>query len=145
MEIRELIGKETMLQYLNVVQELYPSLTADYYAKMLDKMLPHNYGQIGVFEENECIAISGYWLGTKLWCGSYLELDNVVVRSDARGSGAGKLMEHYLFEKAQRLNCHILTLDAYSNNFKAHRFYYNQGYAPKGFHFIKIIDENKLT
>ena len=29
--------------------------------------------------------------------------------------------------------------------FAAHRFYYNQGYGPKGFHFVKILDEKKLT
>jgi hypothetical protein len=26
-----------------------------------------------------------------------------------------------------------------------HRFYYNQGYGPKGFHFVKIINEEGLS
>jgi GNAT superfamily N-acetyltransferase len=75
----------------------------------------------------------------------YLELDNVVVKESARGTGAGKLMEHYLNEKAAKLGANIMVLDAYSNNFKAHRFYYNQGYAPRGFHFIKILNKDGLT
>ncbi|MNY37297.1 aminoalkylphosphonic acid N-acetyltransferase [compost metagenome] len=108
-------------------------------------MIPCNYAQVGVFSEGKCIAISGYWLGTKLWCGPYLELDNVIVCEAARGTGAGKLIQQYLEEKAQSLNCSIMALDAYTNNFKAHRFYYNQGYAPKGFHFVKILDKNRLT
>lgn len=145
MYIKELTSKEQMLEYLSVIQELYPELTADYYGEMLDKMLPHNYGQIGVFEGDQCLGISGYWTGTKLWCGAYLELDNVVVIKAARGTGAGKLLSAYLDQKATELGCHIMTLDAYSNNFKAHRFYYNQGYAPRGFHFIKILDADKLT
>jgi GNAT superfamily N-acetyltransferase len=69
----------------------------------------------------------------------------VIVSKSARGTGAGKLIQNYLEEKAVSLNCHIMALDAYTSNFKAHRFYYNQGYSPKGFHFIKILDEDGLT
>jgi GNAT superfamily N-acetyltransferase len=145
MEIRELKTIEEMLPHLAVLQELYPNLTAVTYREMLEKMIPTNYGQVAVFLEQECIAISGYWLGTKLWCGPYLELDNVIVCETARGTGAGKLIQHYLEEKALKSDCNILVLDAYTSNFKAHRFYYNQGYAPRGFHFIKILDEEGLT
>lgn len=134
-----------MLPHLAVLQELYPNLDLENYQRMLEQMIPNNYAQVGVFIQDQCVAISGYWLGTKLWCGSYLELDNVIVCKEARGTGAGKLIQHYLEEKANKLNCSIMVLDAYTSNFKAHRFYYNQGYAPRGFHFIKILDEGKLT
>jgi len=145
MEIRELHTLEEMLPYLSVIQELYPEITAEYYEELLQKMIPHNYHQVAVFNDNECIAISGYWIGRKLWCGLYLELDNVVVKESARGTGAGKLMEQYLNEKAAKLGANIMVLDAYTNNFKAHRFYYNQGYSPKGFHFIKVLNKEGLT
>jgi GNAT superfamily N-acetyltransferase len=145
MEIRELKTLEEMLPHLPVLQELYPELDLEGYTHLLKNMIPFNYGQIGVFIGNDCIAVSGFWLGTKLWCGPYLELDNVIVREEARGTGAGKLIQQYLEEKAKQLNCNILALDAYTNNFKAHRFYYNQGYAPKGFHFVKILNEEGLT
>lgn len=134
-----------MLPHLAVLQELYPNLDQENYQRMLEQMIPNNYAQVGVFIQNQCVAISGYWLGTKLWCGSYLELDNIIVCKEARGTGAGKLIQYYLEEKANNLNCSIMTLDAYTSNFKAHRFYYNQGYAPRGFHFIKILDEKRLT
>lgn len=145
MIVRELTTKEEMLEQLPVMQELYPELTLAYYEQMLDRMLPHNYGQVAVFDGENCIGISGYWHGTKLWCGAYIELDNVVVSEKARGKGAGKLLANYLEEKAKALDCNILVLDAYSNNFKAHRFYYNQGYAPRGFHFIKLLQKERLT
>lgn len=145
MEIQKLKTIEEMLPHLSVLQELYPKLDLESYERMLQAMIPHNYGQIALFSEGKCIAISGYWLGTKLWCGSYLELDNVIVCEAARGTGAGKLIQQYLEEKAVQLNCTLMALDAYTNNFKAHRFYYNQGYAPKGFHFIKILNEKGLT
>lgn len=145
MEIRELNTLPLILEQIEIVRELYPDLTLEYYTEMLENMLPNNYFQVGVFENDECIAVSGYWLGTKLWCGKYLELDNVVVKSSKRGSGAGKFIQMYLEEKAKKMKCNIMVLDAYANNYKAHRFYYNQGYAPKGFHFVKNLPEGKIT
>ncbi len=145
MYIKELTSKAEMLEQLAVLQELYPNLTEAYYCQLLDEMIPHNYGQIGVFDQDKCLGISGYWVGTKLWCGSYLEMDNVIVIEAARGTGAGKMLSTYLDQKASELGCHIMTLDAYTNNFQAHRFYYNQGYAPRGFHFIKILQKDQLT
>ncbi len=144
-EVKELKSKEEILKYLSVLKFLYPELTYEKYSEMLDDMLNANYGQLAVFEGHKCIAISGFWCGTKLWCGKYIELDNVVVDPDYRSKGIGKLMSDFLEKKALDMKCTILVLDAYTNNFGAHRFYYNQGYGPKGFHFVKVLNENGLT
>jgi len=145
MEVRELYTLEDMLALLNVMQFLYPDLTAENYTSMLKDMLPHNYGQIAVFEKDICVGISGYWTGTKLWCGKYIELDNVIVHPDYRSRGIGKILSDYIESKAVSNNCNILVLDAYTHNFGAHRFYYNQGFGPKGFHFVKVLNEDGLT
>jgi ribosomal protein S18 acetylase RimI-like enzyme len=144
-EVKELNSKGEILQHLSVVKFLYPELTFEKYSEMLDQMLNANYGQVAVFEDKKCIAISGFWSGTKLWCGKYIELDNVVVDPEYRSKGIGKLMSDFLEKKAVEMKCTILVLDAYTTNFGAHRFYYNQGFGPKGFHFVKVLDENGLT
>ncbi len=144
MEIRELKTIGEMISQLSVMQELYPSLTEIQYYEMLSEMIPNNYGQIAVFENEKCVGISGYWIGTKLWCGKYLELDNVIVSKEYRSKGVGKILSDFLDNKAHLNNCTIQVLDAYTTNFKAHRFYYNQGFSPKGFHFVKIIDKNGI-
>jgi GNAT superfamily N-acetyltransferase len=145
MIVRELANLEEMLAHHDVIRELYPNLSLEKYREMLTRMLENSYGQIAVFDQNKCIAISGFWHGTKLWCGDYIELDNVVVIEEYRSKGAGKLMADYLENKAKELNCTMLALDAYTTNFKAHRFYYNQGYGPKGFHFVKVLDPNGIN
>jgi GNAT superfamily N-acetyltransferase len=144
MLVRELVDKEEMLMHLNVLQELYPSLTLETYSRELDEMLPCRYGQVGVFEEEECIAISGFWIGNKLWIGKYLELDNIIVRASHRSQGVGKLMFDFLERKAFEQQCKMLSLDSYTSNFKAHKFFYNEGYAPKGFHFVKLLDKDAI-
>ncbi len=145
MIVRELDGKAEMLNYLSVMQELYPSLTFEDYDTDLTAMIPNNkYGQVAVFEGDDCLGIAGYWIGTKLWCGKYLEIDNMVVSSKFRSRGVGKLIFNYLNEKAKEEGCSMMALDSYTANFKAHKFFYNEGFGPKGFHFIRILEEDMI-
>ena len=140
MILKELKSLEEMLEQLPVLQELYPSLTLEAYEKDLINMLPNNqYGQIAVFEGETCLGLTGYWIGTKLWCGKYLEIDNLIVSEKQRSTGVGKRMFEYLAAKATQENCTMMALDSYTSNFKAHKFFYNQSFVPKGFHFIRVL------
>jgi GNAT superfamily N-acetyltransferase len=140
MILKELKSLEEMLEQLPILQELYPSLTLDAYRNDLIDMLPNNhYGQIAVFEGETCLGLTGYWIGTKLWCGKYLEIDNLIVSEKQRSTGVGKQMFDYLAAKAMQENCTMMALDSYTSNFKAHKFFYNQSFAPKGFHFIRVL------
>ncbi len=145
MIIRELTGLDEMMLTLEVLQELYPSLTREQYLSDLEEMLPNNrYGQVAVFDGDTCVGVSGFWIGTKLWCGKYLEIDNLVVSAKVRSKGVGKMIFDYLAEKAKQEECSMVSLDSYTSNFKAHKFFYNEGFAPKGFHFINILDAEKI-
>ena len=145
MEIKELTTQEEMLAQIETMQFLYPKLTLEKYQSYLQQMIPHNYKQVAVFEGTTCVGLSGYWTGTKLWCGKYIELDNFIVHPSHRSKGIGKLITDYIDSKAADLGCTNIVLDAYTTNFAAHRFYYNQGFGPKGFHFVKILNEEGLT
>lgn len=76
-----------------------------------------------------------------MWCGRYLELDNVIVHPNHRSKGIGKILTDYLVEKAIETDCIMAVLDAYTTNFAAHKFYINHGFVPKGFHFVKYLKE----
>ncbi|MGZ9677176.1 GNAT family N-acetyltransferase [Flavobacterium sp. GNP001] len=141
----ELTTKEQMLAQYAVMLHLYTNFTYEKYDAYLTDMIPHNYKQIAVFEGDVCVGLSGLWSGTKLWSGKYLEIDNFIVHPDHRKKGIGKRMTDYVDAKAKELGCTMIVLDAFTGNFNAHRFYYNQGYAPKGFHFLKIINEDGLS
>jgi len=145
LKIQEITKVEEMLLQIEIMQFLYPKLSLAQYKSYLLEMIPHNYTQIVVFENEVCVGITGCWSGTKLWTGKYLEIDNFVVNPKHRSKGIGKLLTDYVEKKALDQNCSSVVLDAFTGNFAAHRFYYNQGYAPKGFHFVKILDEKKLT
>ncbi len=144
MEIKELKTLEELKTTFDVLQEMYPSLTKAAYEEELPMMISNNYGQLAVFEDNTCIGLTGYWFSSKLWCGKYLELDNVIIREQYRSKGVGDFLFDAAKKKAQELNCTILALDSYTDNFKAHKFFYNHGYVPRGFHFINVLDKEKL-
>lgn len=145
MKIKELTTIKEMLAQIETIRFLYPNISEEKYEAYLSQMVPHNYTQVGVFDEQQCLGITGCWSATKLWTGKYLEIDNFVVHPDYRSQGIGKLLTDYIEQKAKTLECSSIVLDAFTGNFGAHRFYYNQGYAPKGFHFVKILDEKKMT
>ena len=145
MKVKELHDIKEMLSHFNIIQFLYPNITIGKYESHLKQMLPHNYAQLAVFDGAICLGLTGFWTGTKLWSGKYIEIDNFIVHPDHREQGVGKAMTDYLDQKAKDLGCTMIVLDAFTGNFKAHRFYYNQGYSPKGFHFLKIIDESGLA
>ncbi|MBC7605358.1 MAG: GNAT family N-acetyltransferase [Burkholderiales bacterium] len=133
-----------MLAQIEVMQCLYPKLTIEKYKSYLIEMIPKNYSQIAVFENDTCLGITGCWYGTKLWSGKYLEIDNFIVHPDHRRKGIGKRLTDFVQQKAIDLGCTNVVLDAFTTNFTAHRFYYNQGYGPKGFHFVKILNSEGL-
>lgn len=144
-QIKELLTKQEMLAQFEVMQHLYTKFTLEKYDSYLTEMIPRNYTQVAVFEGAICVGISGLWSGTKLWSGKYLEIDNFIVHPDHRSKGIGKMMTDYIDAKAKETGCTMIVLDAFTGNYTAHRFYYNQGYAPKGFHFLKILNEDGLS
>ena len=145
MEIRQLTTIQNMMAEIKVVKHLYPKLTVAKYRSYLQKMIPHGYFQVAAYEDGKCVGLTGVWHNVKLWSGPYLELDNFIVSPEFRSKGVGKMICDYCDDLAVRLGCTNIVLDAYTHNFAAHRFYYNQGYGPKGFHFVKILDEEGLT
>ena len=145
MKIKELTSLQEMLSQIEIIKFLYPNMTIERYQGFLEDMIPKSYKQVAVFDGETCIGLSGFWFGTKLWTGKYIEIDHFIVHPEYRKKGIGKLLTQFIDEKAKELNCTCIVLDAFTGNFEAHRFYYNQGYVPRGFHFIKTIDENGFS
>ncbi|MEC4003469.1 GNAT family N-acetyltransferase [Flavobacterium sp. SUN052] len=145
MKLKELTTIQEMLSQLETIKFLYPNMTIEKYESFLIDMIPKNYKQVALFEDEICIGMTGFWFGTKLWTGKYIEIDNFIVHPEYRKKGIGKILTQFIDEKAKELNCTCIVLDAFTGNFEAHRFYYNQGYVPRGFHFIKTIDENGFS
>jgi GNAT superfamily N-acetyltransferase len=126
-----------MLPHHKLLRMLTPSLTLEDYAENLRLMIPNQYAQLIALHDGQTIAVSGYWILAKLYCGRYLEIDNFLVHPDFRNKKVGEQMIDSLLQKAKQHDCKVIMLDAYKDNGKAHQFYENHGFVAKGFHFIK--------
>ena len=135
-DIRVLTQKSEMLPLFPLIRQLSPKVTEERYAHMLDDMLAHGYRMAAVFDEGECLGLSGFWVSTKIYSGRYMELDNVVIDAAHRSRGIGKMLYDFLYEIAVQEGCEMLMLDAYLENEKAHAFYERAGFVKKGFHFL---------
>lgn len=124
---------------LPLINELTPELTEADYRKMLPDMVAHNYRQVGMYDRDKLVAVSGYWIGTKLYCGKYMEIDNFVVGSAYRSQRLGGQLVAWMQAEARQQGCRAMLLDAYVENFRAHKFYYSQGFIARGLHYLKWL------
>jgi GNAT superfamily N-acetyltransferase len=138
-EIRELVAEDIpaatgLLAHLNpaippeVLQQRFETILAEHH--------PH-YHAFGAFVEGKLAAVAGVWLATKIWCGRYLELDNLVVDPDQRSSGLGTALIRHLEAFAREKDCNLAVLDSYTSNHASHRLYHRLGFEIWGFHFVK--------
>ena len=122
MEIRILTQKAEMLEHLDMVKQLYPDFTIEKYGTLLDDMLKANYQQIIVTKNNLTIALTGVWIGTKLWSGKYIEIDSFVVHEAFRGQKVGDILIAEVHKIAKKVNANQIVLDAFTTNFAAGKF-----------------------
>ena len=100
---------------------------------------PH-YHAVGAFSGGELIGLAGAWVATKIWCGKYLEIDNIIVHPDHRSAKLGSRLIQHFEALARELDCRILTLDSYTSNYPSHRLYHRLGLEIRGFHFVKPLE-----
>jgi ribosomal protein S18 acetylase RimI-like enzyme len=124
-----------------LLQDLNPDVARDELARRLQAMQvdhPH-YQLFGVFDGADLRGVSGCWIGTRIWCGRYLEIDNLVIDPALRNRGAGTAMIRHFENLARKEDCAVVLLDSYTNNHASHRLYHRMGFEIWGFHFVKPL------
>lgn len=101
---------------------------------------PH-YQIAGAFREGRLAGVCGAWIATKIWCGRYLEIDNLVVDPAVRSGGIGSALIRHFERIAAESACNLIVLDSYTSNHASHRLYHRLGFEIWGFHFIRPIGD----
>lgn len=100
-----------------------------------------HYHLVGAFDGDVLVGVCGAWVATKIWCGRYLEIDNIVVDPERRSGGAGTALIRHFEALARELDCKIIVLDSYTSNHASHRLYHRLGFEIWGFHFVKPVGD----
>ncbi len=112
-----------MLGSFPLIQQLNPNMTSSRYEELISQMVKQgNYFQAGCFLSGKMVGLTGIWIGTQLWCGKFIEVDNFIVDEAHRQIGIGTKLMNWVDEKATLEGCGIIRLDTYVTLEKAHRF-----------------------
>ncbi len=135
----DLIAAAGLLTLLN------PETPAALIAARLETILAEHshYQLLGAYADDKLAGVAGAWIATKIWCGRYLEIDNLVVDPAQRSAGIGAQLIRHLESLALAGDCNIVVLDSYTANHPSHRLYHRLGFEIWGFHFIKPIGDWK--
>ena len=144
--IRELVGLDQFRDVYPLVQQLNPEIDEELFIERLAAMLDEgSYRCIAAYRDEQLVGIAGFWIGTQLWCGKYVEPDNVVVDQALRGSGIGGLLMAWIEAEGNRLGCEVMKLEAYAQRTRTRELYRRAGFEEPGIVMIKPLDRGTQT
>ncbi len=116
------------------------SVSEEILKERLQEMIGQNYECLAIFDAQKLIGICGLWFQTRHYAGRSLEMDHVIIDDAYRGHGIGKKLIDFVSNFAKNKGCNWVELNSYVHNFPSHKFFYNQGFVPKGYHFVKELN-----
>lgn len=140
--IREILSEE-MGVIFPFIKQLNKTMEETTFHILLKEMLSQGYRCAGAYnQEGKLVGIAGFWLLTRFWCGSHIDIDNVVVDESLRNQKIGKKLIEWLENWAKENNRPFAVLDSYVSNSSSHRFYFREGYTILGYHFVKNLESD---
>ncbi len=134
MQITECVKEPELKAAYQVLREHYTNLSELDYLRYVREMTATGFRMIAVIENEKCIAVCGFRVGRRFYCGKFLHIDNMIVQSAYRSQGIGTLIINWMRTEAIRLNCDVLLADTYINNSNAQRFFEREGFYKRGYH-----------
>lgn len=116
--------------------------------KLLNQRVKHmftyrNYYCVGMFENGKLIGICGLWVMHRHYVGKSVEPDHLVIDENYRNNDIGSSYFKWLEEWCKQNNIEAIELNTYTGNRKSHKFYGNLDFEIYGFHYVKVIREDK--
>ncbi len=136
----KIIPSSDILSILPLMQKLENySISEEVSKERIQEMTTQNYECLGVYDTDTLIGICGLWFQTRHYAGRSLEVDHVIIEDSYRSLGIGKMLMEFVYDYARKKSCNWIELNTYVHNFPSHKFYYNQGFVAKGYHFVKEL------
>ncbi len=135
-----IIPKEDILIIIPLLKKLGSENVSEALLKERSlEMAQQNYKCVGIYDGDKLMGICGMWFQTRHYSGKSLEVDHVVIDEAYRNQGIGSQLMEFVYDYAKKKTCNWIELNTYVSNFPSHKFYYNQGFVAKGYHFVKPL------
>ena len=135
----KIISTKNILSILPLLKELNSTTNNTILENRVLEMSTQNYKCVGMYFNQELIGISGLWFLTRHYCGKTVEPDHVIINSNYRNKGLGKILFNWIYNYAQSIGYEATELNTYIKNVKSHKFYEDEGYKKLGYHYLKIF------
>ena len=140
-EIREITDESGLRQAWPVMQQLRPHLSEQQFIDLVAVMRPESFRLAALFDNDNCVAVTGFRIQHYLHRGKNLYVDDLVTDTALHGRGYGKALLDWLKLEAARQGCDNLHLDSGTQRLGAHAFYFAQNMKISSFHFVVDIDK----
>ncbi len=138
-EIGELFGLEEVVAIYPLFRQVNTLDEASFRARLSAMCAQGNYRCIAAYLDGRMVGVAGFWIGTQLWCGKYVEADHVVVDVAARGMGIGARLMAWIEAEGEREACALFRIAAVISNLDARRFYARNGFFDDGILMAKAL------
>ena len=101
------------------------------------EMTTQNYECVGVYVDQQLIAVAGMWFCTRHYSGRSVEVDYVCVDNAIRNQGIGTKLMEWIQTYVKKKGCETIELNTYIENSLSQDFYSRQGFKKLGFHYLK--------
>lgn len=134
------ILKEEIPQILPLVQRLMENQFSDeILLERYREMFGQNYECFGIYLDNELVGVFGLWFMTRHYAGRSCEPDHIYIDDAHQNKGIGKKLFEFIYSYAAEKGCETSELNSYVSNYRSHKFYLNEGFVIKGYHFLKKL------
>lgn len=137
MDIRELDPAADRAGILELLGEIYPRLEPQTLSGRLAVIATSGWRCAGGFLDGRLVALTGFWVQTRFYCGRYLYIDHFVVTRRLRSLGLGEQLLSHMHAVAVAEECEQTCLDTFISNEAAQRFWRRAGYTEVGLHFVR--------
>ncbi|HWN09470.1 MAG TPA: GNAT family N-acetyltransferase [Pyrinomonadaceae bacterium] len=118
---------QQILDCYPVMAELRPHIQRDEFLPLVKRLTEIAGFQLAYLTDSEVKAVAGFRISEWLASGKYLEIEDLVAKTDERSKGYGGELFDWLVEHAKQNNCLQLRLVSRVSRLDAHRFYLRKG------------------
>jgi len=126
---------QRILDCYPVMAELRPHIKPDEFLPLVKRLTEVTGFQLAYLSEGDIKAVAGFRISEWLAGGKYLEIEDLVAKSNERSKGYGGALFDWLVEHANENNCDQVRLVSRVSRLDAHRFYTRKGMSLEAHYF----------
>lgn len=140
---KQAISDKEIEKCFSVILELRPHLVKESFLKLVRNMENEGFMLAYIEENDEVVSVAGYRIGTSLFMGKHLYVDDLVTLETKRSKGYGERMISWLRTFAQKNKCQYFHLDSGTQRHSAHKFYFREGLTIASYHFSEELSDTE--